>query len=162
MGAIDENEMKPTHRPPRPSKLVGIVQSLRYYIYNDFDDLYENENENLADDRICSRLCFGIMISITFIFSGIVATIYGYMLPYLYHLLDTNQRKYKYGDVIAYLKYRDIFVILGICMIIFGTVMCIFLVCLATCASPKYVEKNTRKRRDSHYSYSPMDYKPPP
>ena len=141
-------------------KLIGIIRTFHHQLYEDEEDNHDEEN---YEERTLSRTCFLVMISIAFMITGILSILYGYLLPYLYKLLETGHRKNALStDTFNCTKYKYIFVMVGLCLSVFGSVICVLVLSLSLCKDSTQV--NRRTKRHAHYSYSPMviAYKAPP
>ena len=127
-------------------------------LHLDWDERPSSSCNSDADNQgsSCSKFCFAIMISISFIISGILCTLYGCLLPYLYQLLNTNRGE---DDTRDYQKYKIIFLVVGVSLIVFGTGLCMVFVCSVFVNTPRMSTANSNKRNERHsphYPYSPM------
>ena len=118
-----------------PGKRIGIIRTFHHKLYED-DGWDKKSFASKMYHYYChehSRSCFLIMVSLAVIITGILATVYGFILPSLYESLDSEQPQYvKAVDRKNITKYKDLFVIVGISLTSVGIVLCVFR-CMFAC-----------------------------
>lgn len=141
-------------------KRVGVIRTFHHKLYEN-DEWSKKSTFSKISHYYCYehwKFCLLISISIAIMVAGALSTIYGYLLPSLYKSLDMEESKYvQFTDNEKAVKYKDLFVVVGISLSGVGLVLCVTGACF-----PVYKDSMDVDKYAVQHTPIVVDYELPP